>query len=65
VYGAWLHGINQQNMGVDGWLFEVVRLRGGNLQHFLYPTYFTISHSQCRYSLHHCKPNMYSVPIII
>jgi hypothetical protein len=65
VYDAWLHGINQWNMGVDGWLFEVVQLHGGNLQHFLYSTYFAISHSQRRYSLHHCKPNMYSVPIVI
>lgn len=28
VYEAWLHDINRRNMGVDGRLFEIVRLRG-------------------------------------
>ncbi|KAK0438444.1 dynein heavy chain, N-terminal region 1-domain-containing protein [Armillaria borealis] len=28
VYDAWLHDINRRNMGVDGRLFEIVRLRG-------------------------------------
>ncbi|KAJ3809625.1 dynein heavy chain, N-terminal region 1-domain-containing protein [Lentinula lateritia] len=32
VYEAWLHDINRRNMGVDGRLFEIVRLRGGGFQ---------------------------------
>ncbi|KAK7047179.1 dynein heavy chain [Paramarasmius palmivorus] len=32
VYDAWLHDINRRNMGVDGRLFEIVRLRGGGFQ---------------------------------
>ncbi|PBK84870.1 cytoplasmic dynein heavy chain 1 [Armillaria gallica] len=28
VYEAWLHDISRRNMGVDGRLFEIVRLRG-------------------------------------
>ncbi|KAJ3769937.1 dynein heavy chain, N-terminal region 1-domain-containing protein [Lentinula raphanica] len=32
VYDAWLHDINKRNMGVDGRLFEIVRLRGGGFQ---------------------------------
>lgn len=32
VFEAWLQGINRQNMGVDGRLFEIVRLRGGGFQ---------------------------------
>ncbi|KAF8653334.1 hypothetical protein AX16_004034 [Volvariella volvacea WC 439] len=28
VYEAWLHDINRRNMGVDGRLFEIVKLRG-------------------------------------
>ncbi|RXW16544.1 hypothetical protein EST38_g9308 [Candolleomyces aberdarensis] len=32
VFEAWLHDINRRNMGVDGRLFEIVRLRGGGFQ---------------------------------
>jgi dynein heavy chain 1 len=32
VYEAWLHDINRRDMGVNGRLFEVVRLRGGGFQ---------------------------------
>lgn len=32
VYDAWLHDINRRNMGVDGRLFEIVRLRAGGYQ---------------------------------
>ncbi|KAK1225811.1 dynein heavy chain [Marasmius sp. AFHP31] len=32
VYEAWLQDINRRNMGVDGRLFEIVRLRGGGFQ---------------------------------
>ncbi|KAH6880862.1 cytoplasmic dynein heavy chain 1 [Coprinopsis sp. MPI-PUGE-AT-0042] len=32
VFEAWLHDINRRNMGVDGRLFEIVRLRGGGYQ---------------------------------
>lgn len=28
VFEAWLHDINRRNMGVDGRLFEIVRIRG-------------------------------------
>ncbi|KIY49803.1 hypothetical protein FISHEDRAFT_72429 [Fistulina hepatica ATCC 64428] len=29
VYEAWMHDINRRNMGVDGRLFEIVRVRAG------------------------------------
>lgn len=32
VFDAWMHDINRRNMGVDGRLFEIVRLRGGGFQ---------------------------------
>ncbi|KAJ4492589.1 dynein heavy chain, N-terminal region 1-domain-containing protein [Lentinula edodes] len=32
IYEAWLHDINRRNMGVDGRLFKIVRLRGGGFQ---------------------------------
>jgi hypothetical protein len=32
VYDAWLHDINRRDMGVNGRLFEIVRLRGGGFQ---------------------------------
>jgi hypothetical protein len=32
VFEAWLTDINRRNMGVDGRLFEIVRLRGGGFQ---------------------------------
>ncbi|KAF9481287.1 cytoplasmic dynein heavy chain 1 [Pholiota conissans] len=32
VFEAWLQDINRRNMGVDGRLFEIVRLRGGGFQ---------------------------------
>ncbi|KAL1716082.1 dynein heavy chain [Schizophyllum commune] len=32
VYDAWLHDINRRNMGVDGRLFEILKLRGGGFQ---------------------------------
>ena len=32
VFVAWLQDINRRNMGVDGRLFEIVRLRGGGFQ---------------------------------
>ncbi|KAG1741853.1 dynein heavy chain, N-terminal region 1-domain-containing protein [Suillus paluster] len=32
VYEAWLHDINRRDMGVNGRLFEIVRLRGGGFQ---------------------------------
>jgi hypothetical protein len=32
VYQAWLQDISRRNMGVDGRLFEIVRLRGGGFQ---------------------------------
>lgn len=32
VFDAWLQDINRRNMGVDGRLFEIVRLRGGGFQ---------------------------------
>ncbi|EGN94189.1 hypothetical protein SERLA73DRAFT_97057 [Serpula lacrymans var. lacrymans S7.3] len=32
VYEAWLHDINRRDMGVNGRLFEIVRLRGGGYQ---------------------------------
>ena len=32
MFEAWLHDINRRNMGVDGRLFEIVRLRGGGFQ---------------------------------
>ncbi|KAL5495533.1 DYN1_2 [Sanghuangporus weigelae] len=32
VYDAWLHDINRRDMGVNGRLFEIVRLRGGGYQ---------------------------------
>ncbi|KZT09045.1 uncharacterized protein LAESUDRAFT_696464 [Laetiporus sulphureus 93-53] len=32
VYEAWLHDINRRDMGVNGRLFEIVRLRGGSFQ---------------------------------
>ncbi|KAI0785919.1 cytoplasmic dynein heavy chain 1 [Abortiporus biennis] len=31
VYEAWLHDINRRDMGVNGRLFEIVKLRGGGL----------------------------------
>ena len=32
VFQAWLQDISRRNMGVDGRLFEIVRLRGGGFQ---------------------------------
>lgn len=32
VFEAWLHDINRRDMGVNGRLFEIVRLRGGGFQ---------------------------------
>ncbi|KAI0665821.1 dynein heavy chain [Trametes maxima] len=32
MYEAWLHDINRRDMGVNGRLFEIVRLRGGGYQ---------------------------------
>ncbi|KDQ51322.1 hypothetical protein JAAARDRAFT_140422 [Jaapia argillacea MUCL 33604] len=32
VYDAWLHDINRRDMGVNGRLFEIIRLRGGGFQ---------------------------------
>ncbi|KIJ38518.1 hypothetical protein M422DRAFT_258888, partial [Sphaerobolus stellatus SS14] len=32
VYDAWLHDINRRDLGVNGRLFEIVRLRGGGYQ---------------------------------
>ena len=32
VYDVWLHDINRRNMGVDGRLFEIVRLCSGGFQ---------------------------------
>ena len=32
VFEAWLQDINRRNMGFDGCLFEIVRLRGGGFQ---------------------------------
>ncbi|KAI0318175.1 cytoplasmic dynein heavy chain 1 [Amylostereum chailletii] len=32
VFDAWLHDINRRDMGVNGRLFEIVRLRGGGFQ---------------------------------
>lgn len=32
VYDAWLHDISRRDMGVNGRLFEIVRLRGGGFQ---------------------------------
>ncbi|EIW86124.1 cytoplasmic dynein heavy chain 1 [Coniophora puteana RWD-64-598 SS2] len=32
VYDAWLHDINRRDMGVNGRLFEIVRLRGSQAQ---------------------------------
>ncbi|KAH9487400.1 Dynein heavy chain, cytoplasmic [Psilocybe cubensis] len=32
VFDAWMQDINRRNMGVDGRLFEIVRLRGGGFQ---------------------------------
>ncbi|EJD04236.1 cytoplasmic dynein heavy chain 1 [Fomitiporia mediterranea MF3/22] len=32
VYDAWLHDINRRDMGVNGRLFEIVKLRGGGYQ---------------------------------
>jgi Dynein heavy chain, N-terminal region 1 len=32
VFEAWMHDINRRDMGVNGRLFEIVRLRGGGFQ---------------------------------
>ncbi|KAF9519887.1 hypothetical protein BS47DRAFT_1370608 [Hydnum rufescens UP504] len=32
VYEAWLHDINRRDMGINGRLFEIIRLRGGGYQ---------------------------------
>ncbi|KAI0727592.1 dynein heavy chain, N-terminal region 1-domain-containing protein [Fomitopsis betulina] len=32
VFDAWMHDINRRDMGVNGRLFEIVRLRGGGFQ---------------------------------
>lgn len=32
VYDAWMHDINRRDMGVNGRLFEIIRLRGGGYQ---------------------------------
>ncbi|KIP08567.1 hypothetical protein PHLGIDRAFT_34940 [Phlebiopsis gigantea 11061_1 CR5-6] len=32
VFEAWLHDINRRDMGVNGRLFEIIRLRGGGFQ---------------------------------
>lgn len=32
LYDAWMHDINRRDMGINGRLFEIVRLRGGGYQ---------------------------------
>jgi len=32
VYEAWVHDINRRDMGINGRLFEIIRLRGGGYQ---------------------------------
>jgi dynein heavy chain 1 len=32
VYDAWLYDINRRDMGINGRLFEIIRLRGGGYQ---------------------------------